>query len=46
MIWTLFCAYRLILVHEKVGGGTYPILAYKCYGKKGKIVTDISLFGS
>ena len=46
MIWTLWCAQMLIEVYEKVGGGSFPELGQKCYGKKGKIMVDISLFFS
>jgi amino acid permease len=46
MFWTLYCAKLLITTHEKVGGGSFPEIGLKVYGKTGKILTDISLFFS
>ena len=46
MFWTLHCARLLIKVHTKVGGGSFPEIGFKCFGKTGKILTDIALFWS
>jgi amino acid permease len=46
MIWTLWCAKMLIEVHHTVGGGSFPEIGQKVYGKTGKVLTDISLFFS
>ena len=45
-IWTLHCTKLLIQVYETVGGGSFPEIGQKCYGKTGKVLTDISLFFS
>jgi proton-coupled amino acid transporter len=36
----------LIEVHDTVGGGSFPEIGQKVYGKTGKVLTDISLFFS
>lgn len=45
---TLYCAKLLLEVYDKVGGtgGSLPDIGYRCYGKPGKILVDISLFTS
>ena len=42
---TIYCTVLLIEVHAKVGG-SLPDIGQKVYGKAGKIMVDISLFGS
>lgn len=46
MGWTLFCAKLLIEIYNDVGGGSFPEIGMKCYGKVGKVLVDISLFFS
>ena len=45
-VWTLYCAKLLIKTYEQLGGGSFPEIGYKCYGRPGKIATDIALFSS
>lgn len=45
-VWTLYCAHLLLEVYHDLGGGSFPEIGFKCYGKTGKFLTDISLFFS
>ena len=46
MCMTLYCAKLLIEVNKKLGGGSFSELGFKAMGTPGKVITDISLFGS
>lgn len=45
LLLTLYCSKLLIEVYEKVGG-SLPEIGFKTYGKVGKILVDVFLFGS
>ena len=45
LILTLFCIRLLIEVRNKIGG-SFSEIGQKTYGKCGKVMVDITLFGS
>lgn len=45
MLLTLYCIKLLLDVREKIGG-SFSEIGFKSYGKCGKMMVDITLFGS
>ena len=45
-IVTLYCAKLLLQVNARLGGGSFPEMAMKAYGKPGRIFTEIVLVAS
>ncbi len=43
---TLYCAKLLLIVHERLGGGSFPEMGFKVYGKPGKLFVEIVLVAS
>ena len=43
---TLYCAKLLLAVNDRLGGGGYPEMGFKAYGKWGKILVEIVLVAS
>lgn len=46
LIVTLYCAKLLLTVNDRVGGGSFPEMGFKAYGKPGKIFVEIVLVAS
>ena len=46
LIVTLYCARLLLDVNERIGGGSFPEMGKKAYGKPGKIFVEIVLVAS
>lgn len=46
LIITLYCAKLLLQVNEKMGGGSFPEMGFKAYGKPGKLFVEIVLVAS
>ena len=46
LILTLYCAKLLLEAHEKLGGGSFPDMGFKAYGKPGKIFVECVLVAS
>jgi amino acid permease len=47
LILTLYCIKLILEVRDKLGGSlSFSDIGYKTYGKTGKWLVDISLFGS
>jgi len=43
---TLYCSKLLIAVSDRIGGGGFPEMGFKAYGKLGKIIVEIVLVAS
>lgn len=43
---TLYCAKLLLAVNERMGGGSFPEMGYKAYGRWGKLFVEIVLVAS
>ena len=46
LVLTLYCAHLLINVNDRLGGGSFPEMGFKAYGKPGKIFVEIVLVAS
>lgn len=43
---TLYCAKLLLTVNERLGGGSFPEMGYRAYGRWGKLFVEIVLVSS
>ena len=43
---TLYCAKLLLAVNDRMGGGSFPEMGFKAYGKPGKIFVEVVLVAS
>lgn len=46
LVLTLYCAKLLLQVNDKLGGGSFPEMGFKAYGKPGRIFVEIVLVAS
>ena len=46
LIITLYCAKLLLAVNDRIGGGSFPEMGFKAYGKPGKIFVEVVLVAS
>lgn len=46
LIVTLYCAKLLLAVNETLGGGSFPEMGFKAYGKPGRVFVEIVLVAS
>ena len=46
LVVTLYCSKLLLDVNERLGGGSFPEMGFKAYGKWGKLFTEIVLVTS
>ena len=46
LVVTLYCSKLLLQVNERLGGGDFPTMGFKAYGKPGKIFVQIVLVAS
>ena len=46
LIITLYCAKLLLQVNDRLGGGSFPEMGFKAYGKPGKLFVEIVLVAS
>ena len=46
LIATLYCAKLLLEVNDRLGGGSFPEMGYRAYGKPGRIFVEVVLVAS
>jgi amino acid permease len=46
LVATLYCSKLLLDVNERLGGGGFPEMGFRAYGKAGKIFVEIVLVAS
>ena len=46
LIITLYCAKLLLQANERLGGGSFPEMGFKAYGKPGKVFVEVVLVAS
>ena len=46
LVLTLYCAKLVLAANARCGGGSFPEMGYKAYGKPGKVFVEIVLVAS